>query len=359
MDFEVDTPTPKPSIAIIALTRTGVNLALQIRSKLEDSVCYVPDRHRFALSMGAIGFERFGSVVPKIWAEHKALICIMATGIVVRQIGSLMRLKTVDPAVVVLDERGSFSISLLSGHLGGANELARRVAMITGGQAVITTASDVQEKPSIDLIAQEKGLEIENVPRLRIVARAILEDEPLNIFDPYSVLRPQLSRVTTARWIDESTLDEVVPEAPCVWACERLSPPGWTCLLLRPKNLVVGIGCNRNTPADEILELVRGVFEQQRLSLLSIRNLASIDLKSDERGLLEAAAYLRRPVYFYPRNQVEGIQVPNPSANVQKHVGVPSVCEATALLSALNGALIVPKQKTRNVTVAVVRAEYP
>lgn len=359
MDFEVDTRTPEPSIAIVALTRNGVDLALRIRSKLEGSVCYVPERHQFALSMGAIGFERFRSVIPMLWVKYRALICIMATGIVVRQIGPLVRLKTVDPAVVVLDERGNFSISLVSGHLGGANALARKVAAITGGQAVITTASDVQGKPSIDLIAQEKGLEIENIPRLRTVARAILEDEPLNVFDPYSLLRPHLCELTGAAWIDDSNVGKVDPDIPCVWTSERLAPPGWSCLLLRPKNLIVGIGCNRSTPAEEILEFIQSVFSRERLALLAMRNLASIDLKSDEPGILEAAAHLRRPVYFYPRNQIEGICVPNPSANVQKHVGVPSVCEATALLSAQNGALIVPKQKTRNVTLAIVRAEYP
>lgn len=355
----MDAKTPDPPSAIIALTHHGVELALRIRAKLPGSVCYVPERHQFALAMGARGFERFGDVVPKLWVEYHSLIFIMATGIVVRRIGPLMRLKTVDPAVVVLDERGNFCISLISGHLGGANALARRVAFITGGQPVITTASDVQDKPSIDLIAQEEGLEIENLPRLKTAARAIIEDTPLGIFDPYAVLRPRLAMLSNIQWIDDAGEGRIQAGIPCVWVCERKAPPDWPCLLLRPRNLIVGIGCNRNTPAEEILELVHAVFSRERISILSIRNLASIDLKSDERGILEAAAYLRRPVYFHSRSDVEAIHVPNPSAQVQNHVGVPSVCEATALLSARNGALIIPKQKTRNVTLAVVRAVYP
>ena len=348
---------PESSIAIVALTRNGAGLALKIQSRMPGSICYVPERHEFALAMGARGFERIRSIIPKLWVEYRALVCIMATGIVVRQIGPLMRLKTVDPAVVVLDERGNFCISLISGHMGGANELARRVAAITGGQAVITTASDVLGKPALDLIAQNRGLEMENIAQLKTVSRAILESEPLVVFDPHAILRQDLSRVSRISWIDDDVSPPARPQSPCVWVSERLAPRDWSCLILRPKNLVVGIGCNRNTPAEEILELVRMVFAEQRLAVQAIRNLASLDLKADEPGLLETAAYLRRPVYFYPRSQVETEVVPNPSNQVMKHVGVPSVCEATALLSAKKGVLIVPKRKTRNVTLAVVRAD--
>ncbi len=350
---------PEPSIAIVALTRNGAELALRIQSKMPGSVCYVPERHQFALAMGARGFDRIRSVIPKLWVEYRALICVMATGIVVRQIGPLMRLKTVDPAVVVLDERGNFSISLVSGHLGGANNLARKVAAITGGQAVITTASDVQGKPSLDVIAQRKGLEIENITQLKTVSLAILENEPLRIYDPHAILKPLLSRLSGVTWVMDPDSTSFDPRIPGVWISERVVPQGWSCLVLRPRNLVVGIGCNRNTPAEEILELIRLVFKDELLAVQAIRNLASVDLKTDERGILEAAAYLRRPVYFYPRSQLENVTVPNPSNQVLNHVGVRSVCEATALLSAQKGVLIVPKKKTRNVTLAVARADYP
>ncbi len=356
-DSAVGAEIPESSIAIVALTRNGVGLALKIQAGMPGSVCYVPERHEFALAMGARGFQRIRSIMPKLWVEYRALICIMATGIVVRQIGPLMRLKTVDPAVVVLDERGNYCISLISGHMGGANDLARRVAAITGGQAVITTASDVQGKPALDLIAREKGLEMENISQLKTVSRAVLEGEPLVVFDPHGVLRRDLSRVPRVTWIEEDVSTIPRPEVPCVWVSERMAPRDWSCLILRPRNLVVGIGCNRNTPAEEILELVRLVFSEQRLSMQAIRNLASLYLTADEPGLLETAAYLRRPVYFYPRSQVESVAVPNPSIEAMKHVGVPSVCEATALLSARKGVLIVPKRKTRNVTLAVVRAD--
>jgi cobalt-precorrin 5A hydrolase len=130
-------------------------------------------------------------------------------------------------------------------------------------------------------------------------------------------------------------------------------------LKLRPLNLVVGIGCNRGAPAEEILDLLETVFLREGFSLLSIRNLVSIDLKADEVGILEAARILKRPVSFYSPGEIEKVVVPNPSRMVATHVGVYSVCEATALLDSREKSLIVPKQKTRNVTLAVARAACP
>ncbi len=240
--------------AVIALTRNGVRLALQIQAGLPECVCYVPERHRFALALGAVGFDRLAAVVPELWRRYRALVFIMATGIVVRQIAPLLKHKTRDPAVVVLDERGQYVISLVSGHLGGANRLAETIARITGGQAVITTASDVQKRPAIDLIAQKLGLEIENPEMLAGVARRILEDEPVWLYDPDRRLAPALEgEVKVVRLEEWAKLPDCDQEHAGIWVSEYLAPAGSRCLLLRPQNLVVGVGCNRGTPVEEIL----------------------------------------------------------------------------------------------------------
>ncbi len=337
-----------------------MNLALQIQAGLPECVCYVPKRHRFALALGAVGFDRLGTVVPDLWRRFGALVFIMATGIVVRQIAPLLKHKTQDPAVVVLDERGRFVISLVSGHLGGANRLAEAVARITGGQAVITTASDVQNRPAIDLIAQELGLEIENPEMLSPVARRLLEYEKVWIVDPEARLGPYLKDEENVVWSGEEAVASGRHEAGAgIWVSDRLAPEGLPCLLLRPRNLVVGIGCNRGTPADEVLALVHAAFCRERLSLVSIRNLASVDIKSDESGILEAGRLLGRPVHFYSRQDIAEVAVPTPSPTVRAHIGVESVCEATALLSARSSELIIAKQKTANVTLAVARVGFP
>ena len=352
--------TPPSSMAVIAVTRNGVNLALQIQAKLPGCVCYVPTRHRFALAMGAVGFDRVGAVVPALWGRFPALVFIMATGIVVRQIAPLLQHKTRDPAVVVLDERGRYLISLISGHLGGANRLAAVIAGITGGQAVITTASDVQNRPAIDLLAQELGLEIENPELLKTVARCLLEDEPLWVYDPEQRIEPCLAEEEHISWLREgAVVANERNDGIGIWVSESLAPDGWSGLMLRPRNLVVGLGCNRGTAAEEILSLLRRVFDRERLALRSIRNLASIEAKADEGGILEVGRQLGCPIHFYSPQELIKVAVPNPSPVVLAHMGVESVCEATALVSAQSSELIVAKQKTANVTLAVARVACP
>ena len=352
------------SIAIVALTRQGVTLALQIQSRLPGSACYVPLRHRFALAMGARGFERLADVFRERWFQGRAFVCIMATGIVVRQIAPLLQHKSVDPAVVVVDELGRFVISLVSGHLGGANDLAREVAQITGGQPVISTASDVQDRPALDLIAREAGLDIDNPAMVARLTRAFLEEEDVWAYDPDKRLASRLAKARNVQWLTAEDLPGGIPFADRVgiWVSERLAPPGSTCLELRPHSLVVGVGCNRGTSAEEILTLIRQVFTQVELAPTSIRNLASIDIKAEEPGLLEAARRLGRPVRFFSRQELETVDVPNPSSIVANHIGVASVCETAALLSASDqgqSLMIVPKHKTANVTVAVARVGLP
>lgn len=349
-------PQPSP-VAVIAVTRNGVKLALQIQANLPGCICYAPNRHRFALAMGAVGFDRLKVVVPGIWRQYRALVFIMATGIVIRLIAPLLEHKTQDPAVVVLDERGKFVISMVSGHLGGANRIADTIAQITGGQAVITTASDVQKRPAIDLIAQELGLEIENPEMLKVVARSILEDEPVWIYDPEHRLAPHLTDDLNLLWLrDRTDAAKGRHEGASIWVSQYQAPESGPCLLLRPRNLVVGIGCNRGTSVIEILEFVHRVFDREKLSLLSIRNLATIDAKADEAGILEAGRLLGRPVSLYSRKELEKVPVPNPSRVVLAHMGVESVCEATALVSAQSSDLIVAKEKAGNVTLAVAVA---
>ncbi|SHF75465.1 cobalt-precorrin 5A acetaldehyde-lyase [Desulfacinum infernum DSM 9756] len=367
--------------AVLALTANGASLALRLGRALKRAVVHVPRRHGFALAMGAEPFDRLRDRVTELWKDHRALVFIMATGIVVRSIAPLLRHKSRDPAVVVVDEKGRFVISLLSGHLGGANRLARRIALELGGQAVITTATDVTGKAAVDLTAREAGLEIEGMEHLPRLTRAVLEEEPFWILDPEGRLNPYLDRFPRAVPISlpreiltspegpvrarEILFDRLralgmeIQEAPGIWVWERLAPEEVRAVSLRPRVLTVGIGCNRGTPVEEIVELVREVFRRNGLSLQAIRTLASVDLKADEPGLLEAARVLDRPIRFVKRAELRAMEVPNPSSAVQEHIGVESVCEAAALRTAPKGRLIVPKRKSRNVTVAVARDASP
>lgn len=352
--------------AIFALTRKGAELAARVGERIPGSRCFCNIRY---VLPGMTPMRKIGEGIKSAWNRFDAIICIMGCGIVVRTIAPLLKSKMVDPAVVVMDEDGKFVISLISGHLGGANELARDLAAITGGQAVITTASDLQGKLAVDLIAQKAGLYIENSRMLSRVAAAVLDEEPLWIFDPEGLfikhLPPGHSFQVVAAGKCGSAADiraaveDNLPRLRAgigIWASEMIGPARVKCLKLRPLSLVVGIGCNRGTQAEEIIGLIEQVFRENRLSTLSIRNFASVDLKANEPGLLESARFFSKPIEFHARETIEGISVPNPSSTVAKHIGVKSVCEASALWSTGTGCLLMPKRKSKNCTVAIARA---
>jgi cobalt-precorrin 5A hydrolase len=304
-------------------------------------------------------FEHISEVFPSAWRECDSIVCIMSCGIAVRMVSALLEDKTVDPAVVVLDQDGRFAISLVSGHIGGANELARKVARITGGQAVITTASDLQDRPAIDLAAKSAGLLIENSGILSRIQAAILDEEPLWIFDPDELLLKHLPADHGLRVVRAFEEPGALRAGLGIWVSELLSPRSVRCLKLRPANLVIGIGCNRGTASEEIVGFIGKKLKENRLAPLSIKRFATLDIKSNESGLLDAARAFNRPIHFCARKEIESIAVPNPSETVARHVGAKSVCEASALWSAGTQELLVPKRKARNCTLAVARVSSP
>lgn len=335
--------------AIWALTPNGVKLARIIAEGMADSALFITDK--LAATMEVAGrFARLKDEVDRQFVSFPRHIFIMATGIVVRSLASLLIHKTTDPAVVVCDEAGRFAVSLVSGHVGGANALAREVARITGGQAVITTATDVNQVPAIDVIAVENGLTIENPDAIKAVNMALLTGNPIFVHDPYGKMARQLPQDQAI----PSALDVLDPNEAGVFVDHiRLDLPPQV-LVLRPGSLVAGMGCNRGSDVEEMHDLLVETFAKNNLAIASLRALATVDLKADEPGLLALAESLNVPLRIFTRDRLKAVeQVPTPSAMVEKHIGVKSVCEAAALLATHRGQLIVPKQKTANVTVAV------
>lgn len=351
---------PEAAIAIMALTRRGALLALKIVGLIEGALCFLPER---LSEQGVIGsapsvyfFSDFREAFKKAWNSSGLIVCIMAAGIVVRAVAPLLKSKMVDPAVVVVDEAGSYVISLLSGHGGGANRWAIKIADLIGAKPVITTASDVSGKKSLDLLALEKGLELDRRELLPTVMARLLDGEPLWIFDPDDRVYPDLAQdypnMVKVRSVAESGLTYGI------WVSEKRPPKGSLCVALYPRNLIVGVGCNRGTRASEIVEAVKEVFELNDLALQAILNFASVDLKLREDGLIEAAGFFGREIIFHSRGLLEKIRVPSPSEIVKKHIGVSSVCEASVLASHPRVRLIVPKEKKGNVTVAVGKVSF-
>jgi cobalt-precorrin 5A hydrolase len=343
-------------IKVVALTLAGAGVARRLCEILDGAECWFPASRA---APGELTFDRLAAVFAEAFAQGHSLVAIMAAGIVVRQVAPLLQGKDRDPAVVVVDEGGRFAVSLLSGHLGGANLLASRVAAALGGTPVITTATDVQGLPALDLLAAQEGLVIENLAVVKDVSMALLSGEPLRLVDPEGRLAAALEGYPDL-FHREDDLERALALdiGPTVYVGfrERPWPPWW--LRLRPRVLIAGMGCHKGTPASEILDFLQESFQQAGLSLLSLKALATIAAKKDEPGLKEAARRLNVELLWFTAEELEKVPVPTPSAQAARHVGAKSVSEAAALM-ATQGELLVPKRKSANVTLAVARAVSP
>jgi cobalt-precorrin 5A hydrolase len=336
-------PAQKAQIAILAITAGALELGAQLAQALPADLYPCKGQIR----------ERFAS----LWHNYEALICIMASGIVVRQLAPLMHDKYHDPAVLVLDERGCFVISLLSGHLGGANALARQVAAITGGQAVLTTASDVLGLTALDLWCRSLDVQVADTKRFtqvmgRLVNRGYVRLwlDTINLADTAQPpLPPDIHQAAGPAEADLFI-------SPCLYPADQPAAAA----LLHPKVLVVGIGCKRDTSKEQIAEAVSAALSQHGLAPQALAQLASIDLKANEKGLLDYAAEHQLPLTFFSKdelNQVAGVSFSEP---VFRATGARGVAEPAALLAAGAGArLLVTKMKWPAVTVAVACMAWP
>ncbi|MFH1489111.1 MAG: cobalt-precorrin 5A hydrolase [Pseudomonadota bacterium] len=352
----------KDKIAIWAITPKGSDLALRIAEKWTAANLFFSDALAESLPSKDARVHRFARLkeaLEKRFRDYAAHIFIMSTGIVVRMIAPLIRHKTEDPAVLVLDEKGRHVISLLSGHIGGANALTLEVADWIGADPVITTATDVNQVPAVDVLAMEKGLFIENPGAIKNVNMALVKGDPILLHDPCGFLRELWDRATVIPFGNrdggtEGVSGEDRPAGVFIDDVRADLPEG--ILVLRPPSLVAGIGCNRNTGADELKGFLLDVMDRSGLSPGSLKGLASIDIKADEAGLLALAEELNLPLQFFKKDALNNVEtIKTPSTMVEKHTGAKSVCEAAAILGSNQGQLIVPKQKTGNVTVAIAR----
>ncbi|MFS4094678.1 precorrin-3B C(17)-methyltransferase [Streptomyces sp. AF1A] len=274
-----------------------------------------------------------GEAVRAAFAECGQLVCFLATGAVVRLLAPLLGGKAADPGVVCVDEAGRFAVSLVGGHAGGANELARAVGEVLGAEPVVTTATDAVGLAGLDTL----GLPCEG--SVAVVSRALLDGEPVALEKEVPWPLPPLP---------------VSPQGSyTVRLTDRDVAPGEREVLLRPPTLVVGVGASRGAPVEEVLGLVEGALRDAGLSPRSVAELATVDAKSEEPGLVAAAERLGVPLVTYPAGELAAIEVPHPSAAPLAAVGTPSVAEAAAL--ARGGELLVPKRKSAMATCAVVR----
>lgn len=313
--------------------------------------------------------------VKKIFDEKKGardtnrgIVFIGATGIAIRLIAPYLKDKTLDPAVVVIDERARYAISLLSGHLGKANALASMIAKETGAREVISTATDLAGLPCIEDISLKFSLVIEDKKKIKDINSAILRGEKITVID--SNLK-RLRNMKADKFLNKAFVFKCRvakrPQGPVVIVSFVELPKTFKrwkeVLYLRPSEFVVGIGCRRGATFKEIREAFHTTLTKNNISPLSVRNLSSIDIKSDEKGLIGFAKREGLEIDFITTRRIKNIHPPSgASKTVERLVGVAGVAEPSALISAgtkkKKARIWVKKEKFKRVTIAVARAPY-
>jgi cobalt-precorrin 5A hydrolase len=311
---------------------------------------------------GAITFSgELRELLQSLWPQYDGFVCIMATGIVVRLAAPLLDGKEKDPAVVVMDDAGRFAISLLSGHLGGANELAQRCAFITGAREVITTATDVNGLPSFDMLARENGWQIEDLSRIKILNSLLLDGEEIAVVDTTGLVRPWFHG--RGRLVfHETAVGALRSQAKgFLLVSNSFIPPqlqSESLLVLRPRNLALGIGCNSGTSAAEIEAVVTGQLKRLFLSSRSLACVATATAKAEEPGLLEFAHRHGLPLHCFGSDELNAVAAPSPlSEHAMKAIGAVGVAEPSAILASRGGKLLLKKVKDGNVTLAIAEME--
>jgi cobalt-precorrin 5A hydrolase len=290
----------------------------------------------------------------KKWTEDSfkecdAILFVGAAGIAVRQIAPLLTSKAEDPAVIVIDELGKHVIPILSGHIGGGNRLAVRIAKMIDSVPVITTATDLNNVFSVDTYATEKGMHMNRLTAAKNISARLLDGRPVFFRSDFPV---------------EGTLPaglsfDLGGDAGIYVSSTMDTDPFGSVLKLVPKHNILGIGCRRGTPMKDIEDHVTGVLRRNNVSIYSIRAVGSIDIKKDETGLIEFAEKYGLPIIFFTKEQLESVPGEfTDSETVMRNVGIGNVCERAALAASDDGTLVIRKDAANSVTVAVASEKY-
>ena len=348
---------------VIAFTDRGMSLGKKIPGECE-------------LVDGRVG--RTENAISEAFSNKIPLIFIGAAGIAVRLIAPYIKDKTTDPAVLCMDEKGRFVIPLLSGHIGGANELAEHLAGELNATAVITTATDVNHTFAADLFAKDNGLGILNPSAIKTVSSKVLAGEILSVKsasthrlyqnDYKKYLRPVQGNderpdidIVGNDWLvsilNAAGINPFMPLPERFNREELLRNAGISdrCLYLYEKNICVGVGCRKLTGFDEIFPFLQYVMRHKNICMASVDSISSIDIKRDEPGLVNLSGALGVPFKVYSAEELKRAEGHfKPSPFVEAQVGVDNVCERAAALSAGHGAKkLVGKMKTERVTISI------
>lgn len=344
-------------ISVIAITKNGIKIGENLKKIFPDWDAFAPSK----LSNESVGITWYSEPttekIVELFKSSNALICIFSLGAVIRLIAPYLKDKKIDPAVIVIDDKTNFVISVLSGHIGGANELTQEIADNLGALPVITTAADVNKTIAVDLIGREYNWKIDDDSTVTTISAHMVNEEPIGVFQEageknwYKKLPKNVIIYDNMENLKKSNSkahliisDRIIEEE-----ISRES------VIYRPPSLVIGIGLHWDTTKETIREGIEYCLEKFKLSSKSIAKLVSIKKPQDVQGLIDLGKEMKISVEYVNREDLAEISAPNPSETVKAFEGTASVSEAAAI-KVSGGELIVEKQKfPPNLTIAIAR----
>ena len=360
--------------AIIALTRNGARMARTLAGSLDrDHALFIDRRFRKDDDSGEAFDLPLRPVVKRAFAGYSSLVLFLSAGASIRLLAPLLESKQIDPAVVCVDDAGSFCVSLISGHVGGADQLAQEVAVCLGARAVVTSASHASGTLAVDLLGREFGWRLKaDSTTITRASAAVINSQPIGIWqgagEPgwwpdgkplpgniavYATLEDlAASACATALIISDTTSD-----------LETLLADKIT-VVYRPRSLVIGMGCRRGVPVEELESLLAEALRENGLSAECLAEIATAEIKRGEPGLEQLAERHGVPLSFLQANELNAVFETNPGAITSKSerahglVGVWGVAEPAALLTAGASELLVNREKTTRATIAIARKDF-
>ncbi|QLL69174.1 cobalt-precorrin 5A hydrolase [Lactobacillus sp. 3B(2020)] len=319
--------------AIIALTKQGSATARKLQKVLQakaiNSQIYVSQRYAQSVEI-TFGKGEFQPTLHQLFTTYDCVICIMATGIVVRSIAPWVKDKRIDPAVIVMDEQANHVISLLSGHIGGANEWAHLIGEAIGADPVITTATDTENVQALDILAKQLHAWYPNFKEnTKLINGRLAAHEPVNIFID-SKFSGQVDNLRGFNLVND--LNQAPTDIPLVVVSDQDTLPKFSQVIpVIPQQNVLGVGCRKNVPNKMMQEAFFKFCQQQHLLWQSFAKVASIDIKQHEGAIQYLAQTLGIPVEFYSATALQAASKNYPGSTfVKKTVGVASVACAAA-----------------------------
>jgi cobalt-precorrin 5A hydrolase len=346
-------------VSVLAITKNGIKIGLELKKLSNSWKIYAPSK--FSDNDAQIEWysESTSNKIAELFKTSDALVCIFSLGAVIRLVSPYIKDKKTDPAVLVIDDKAKFVISVLSGHIGGANQFTQNIAEKLGGTPVITTAADVNKTIAVDLLGREFGWEIEDDSTVTKISAFMVNEEEIGVFQDAGN-KDWWNKKLPINVIIYSSIEEL----------EKSQAKGFLIMtdkeinnkeilknsvVYRPPTLVVGVGLHGDTTKETIREGLNDCLEKYKLSAKSIAKLVSIKKQQDVQGLIDLGNEMNVPIEYFEKEELAQIEIPNPSETVQSFEGTPSVSEAAAIKSS-GGQLVVEKQKfPPNLTIAIAR----